>query len=139
MDRGGTTPLFLHVTLCPRIQPITCGTPLILLARLRHPSLGFIFPLSHSVAYQPFAQALGDLTGCVREVASVNVCGCLRDGPIPAKCRHLPLDEGDLPFAEVAAVLQAANYAGEIIVQGHGWPGDPDDFLRRSRALLPAV
>lgn len=108
------------------------------LARLAHPTLGFVFPLSHSFAIQPAAQVLADLSSCVREVASINVCGCRRTGAIPSKCQHLPLDEGDVSFPAVASVLRAACYSREIIVQGHGWPGDPDAYLRRSLTVLQA-
>ena len=108
------------------------------LARLAHPTLSFVFPLSHSFNIQPPPQVLADLSSCVREVASMNVCGCRRTGVIPSKCQHLPLDEGDVSFPSVASVLRAAHYSREIIVQGHGWPGDPDNYLRRSLAVLRA-
>lgn len=106
------------------------------LARLGHPRLGFVFPLSHLFALNPPAEVLAQLAGCAADITNLNVCGCRRAGPAPAKCAHLPLDEGEMPYAAIQAVLQAARFTGEIILQGHGWPGDIDDFLRRSLQTL---
>ncbi len=108
------------------------------LARVGKPGPGFVFPLSHVFAVQPFERALAELAACAAKVASVNVCGCRRLGPVPSKSQHVPLDEGDAPFASVAAVLRGSGFTSELIVQGHGWGGDPDEYLRRSRAAVRA-
>lgn len=109
-----------------------------ILRRIAHPTLEYIFPVSHAFAVDALDRVLADLTANASKAASINVCGCRRTGPIPSKCQHLPLDEGDVPVAAVAASLKATGYSREIIVQGHGWPGDPDEYLRRSRAALVA-
>lgn len=106
------------------------------LALFGKPGPGFVFPLSHVFAVQPFERALAELAACAAEVASVNVCGCRRAGTVPSKSQHVPLDEGDAPFAAVAGVLRVSGFTGDVIVQGHGWSGDPDGYLRRSRAAV---
>lgn len=109
-----------------------------ILRQLAHPALGYVFPVSHAFAVMPLDSVLADLSANAPGAMSVNVCGCRRTGPVPSKCQHVPLDEGDAPFAAVAASLGIAGYKGEIIVQGHGWTGDPDEYLRRSHAALLA-
>lgn len=104
--------------------------------RLPHPRLKFIFAASHVFAIRSAADTLAELAACATEIASCNICGCRRPGPPPDRCTHLPLDEGDLDGAALLRTLRTAGYGGELIIQGHGWPGNPGDFLRRTRAMV---
>lgn len=108
-----------------------------LVRRFAHPRLSYLFATSHVYAVSPPESVLAQLRACVGEIASFNVCGCRRLGArAPAKCAHFPPDEGDLPLAPLFAALRSGGYAGELIVQGHGWSGDLHAGLVRAVAVL---
>ncbi len=106
-------------------------------ARLAHAvgggRIGYLFPTSHVYAVNPSEEVARQLAGCAGEIVSFNVCGCRRSAPGPrAKCAHFALGEGELALGPLFAALKAGGYAGDVIVQGHGWTGDLKAALERS-------
>jgi sugar phosphate isomerase/epimerase len=109
-----------------------------LVRRAAHPRLSYLFATSHVYAVSTPADTLAQLVACAGEITSFNVCGCRRSAPgSRAKCIHLALDDGDLPLAPLFAALDTSNYAGDVIIQGHGWKGDLPALLSRSRLYSP--
>lgn len=107
--------------------------------RVAHPRLGYLFPVSHVYAVSTSEETLAQLRACAAEIMSFNLCGCRRAAAKPrAKCVHFPPDEGDLELRPLLRVLDQSGYAGDLIVQGHGWTGDLRALLTRSRIFLAA-
>jgi sugar phosphate isomerase/epimerase len=103
-----------------------------LVRRIAPPRLSYLFATSHVYAVSEPASVVAQLAACADEISSINLCGCRRTAPCPrAKCAHFPPDEGDLSLAPLIATLAAANYSGDLIIQGHGWKGDLPGMLSR--------
>ena len=110
----------------------------VIVRRLAHPHLKFLFAASHVFAVRSSDDTLAELAAGADEIASCNLCGCRRSGPPPAKCAHLPLDDGDLDCGVLLRTARVAGYRGEVIIQGHGWPGSAAEYLRRCREVVLA-
>lgn len=110
---------------------------------IRHSRLSYLYATSHVYATSTFNSTVMQLRDCASRITSFNICGCRRLAPEPpAKCAHLPLDEGDLDLAPLFSALAADAYCGDVIVQGHGWAGDLPSMLHRcvttgAKLLLP--
>ena len=138
----------IRVTLYPHsFYPLeTAAQAQRLTARLGGDAVGYTFATSHAFALHSGHETVALLERHASRIDSFNICGCHRSAPQPpARCRHLPLDEGDLALAPLLQALVSRGYRGEVIVQGHGWTGDLPAMLRRCvaaydrtvRALLP--
>lgn len=108
-----------------------------LLPAFGSPRPGCVFATSHVYALHTAADTSALLVRHARHIASFNLSGCRRETAVPpARCRHLPLGEGDLDPVPLLRTLAAAGYRGELIVQGHGWTGGIHEHLRRSATFL---
>lgn len=106
-----------------------------LVARFGSGSLGYVFPTSHLYALHLAETVVAQLAAHAAAIMSFNVCGCRRVSAWPpAACHHLPLGEGELGLTPLFRQLALQGYHGEVIVQGHGWSGNPRVNLAASAA-----
>lgn len=136
-ERGGFHLALYHHSFYPLETPEAAEN---IVRRIGHPRLGYVFATSHAYALWPEEAVVASLRACAARIASFNVCGCRRAAPAPpAKCRHFPLDEGELSLGRLWEVLAAGGYNNDVIVQGHGWTGELRAKLLRSVEALARV
>lgn len=135
-ERGGFAIALYHHSFYPLETPAAAER---LVRRVGHTRLGFIFATSHCYAVHSAEETVACLRRCAPRITSFNVCGCVRTAAQPpAKCAHLPPGEGDLDVRPLFGALRDARYAGDIIVQGHGWQGDLPAMLCRAATYCRA-
>ena len=135
-EAAGVGLCLYHHTFYPIYHPDQCVQ---LIQSIQHPLLSHAFSTSHAYAHFAEEEIFQLLEVHAPHLQSFNICGCKRPGPFGStKTRQYPLYESDLPLEPLLKILANSNYAGDIVVQGHGWQGNITENLRRSKAWLTA-